>query len=969
MGSRRVAFALSAIAGLVIAASLAPRRASADEPFTEEVARRLLPKAAELDTPEAWNVIQALGAAVTLTDLRAGEAFALPYVAMILSRQTWPPNVETDFRLAPSMTPVDMATAMNGGKPVERFTSTNGVSLLRPEYIRRVVVKQDGARASGEVDFEAPGVYRGHLLFEAMLAAGSWHVTGFEFPVSGAKIKWSWGKWSEVRMPDATAMIASGAHLPTVSSVGPAPDVHQSIAVVVTPWAVHVGGQEVRSFSALDGAVVARARSLPRERDGSSAAPALIVADEDAPWTMVQWVMQTLASPRAKFYKVHFAAVHRASGEIGALRSDLPKDRGFAATPVVVSENPQVKVRIFARGEEREAGAEVVSEAVFAKLVQLHRQSPEAKFEIATPLPSSRQVRFGIVLRVVEAGLAAGFREIEFEGAPSPLPRARGDDPLQPFGRGRAGSDSDLADALRTLRELPRGRVKLKIGHDFESMANGPAAKLPDGPAPSRQRAVGPTHMATAEAPPEEELPATPEEAEQVHGSDLVAKEPTVKDAELSDHNETDNDLPTEESLGEGGLSDAPFEGPADNGLIGIGGGAGGAFKGRGGHRNLRNGGARRTDDAVEHALKWLAAHQSADGGWEAEGFPRWCDGKASASGSVDGAGKATYDVGVTGLALLAYLGSGYTNRGDHPFARVVARGLRYLKNVQDAEGCFGPRTSGHYIYNHAIAAAAIVEAYGMTGSPIYKGSAQKALDFIALARNPYFAWRYGVKPGDNDTSVTGWMMLALKAAKWINEADAKAGKPASLMIDEEAFEGIRAWVDKMTDPDYGRVGYQQRGTGPARPVELVDKFPADKSEAMTAVGMLARVFVGESPHTSEPIQKGATLLAKLPPTWNPNDGSIDMDYWHFGTMAMFQVGGDPWRRWEAAMKPAFVDTQRLDTDYCQFKGSWDPIDPWGPDGGRVYSTAMMAMSLQATYRYERIFAPPAPPQPAGPGK
>ena len=49
-----------------------------------------------------------------------------------------------------------------------------------------------------------------------------------------------------------------------------------------------------------------------------------------------------------------------------------------------------------------------------------------------------------------------------------------------------------------------------------------------------------------------------------------------------------------------------------------------------------------------------------------------------------------------------------------------------------------------------------------MTGSAIYKGSAQKALDFIALARNPYFAWRYGVKPGDNDTSVTGWMMMAL---------------------------------------------------------------------------------------------------------------------------------------------------------------------------------------------------------------
>ena len=60
-----------------------------------------------------------------------------------------------------------------------------------------------------------------------------------------------------------------------------------------------------------------------------------------------------------------------------------------------------------------------------------------------------------------------------------------------------------------------------------------------------------------------------------------------------------------------------------------------------------------------------------------------------------------------------------------------------------------------------------VVEAYGMTGSPIYKGSAQRCLDFIALARNPYFAWRYGVKPGQKrillvlqfpyDSNVISW--------------------------------------------------------------------------------------------------------------------------------------------------------------------------------------------------------------------
>jgi len=466
------------------------------------------------------------------------------------------------------------------------------------------------------------------------------------------------------------------------------------------------------------------------------------------------------------------------------------------------------------------------------------------------------------------------------------------------------------------------------------------------------------TNMAAAaEAPPEEDVPPTPEETEQVHQTDVVAKEPTIKDAELSDHNETDNDLPTEESLGEGGISDAPFEGPSTNGLIGIGGGAGGAFKGRGGHRNLRaGGGGKKSDDAVEDALRWLAAHQSPGGEWECEGFFKYCDGKVIAGEGPDGRGKAMYDVGVTGMALLAFLGAGYTNRSEGPFGKVVGNGLKYLRNVQDAEGAFGNRSTGHFVYNHSIAALAMVEAYGMTGSAIYKSPTQKALDFIAISRNPYFAWRYGVKPGDNDSSVTGWMMMALKSAKLINSADVKANKPPSLSIDEEAFDGIKAWIDKMTDPDYGRVGYQQRGSGPARPTDLVDKFPAEKSESMTAVGMLARIFLGENPKTSDPIKKGADLCVKLVPTWNEQDGSIDMYYWYYATLAMFQVGGEPWKKWETAMKTAIVDTQHKDTDFCMYKGSWDPKDPWGPDGGRVYSTACLALCLEVWYRYDKVF-------------
>ncbi|MDJ0523204.1 MAG: hypothetical protein QNJ90_14130 [Planctomycetota bacterium] len=64
--------------------------------------------------------------------------------------------------------------------------------------------------------------------------------------------------------------------------------------------------------------------------------------------------------------------------------------------------------------------------------------------------------------------------------------------------------------------------------------------------------------------------------------SQTMAEEPVIRDEEIDDHVETDNDLPYEESFGESeGLMDAPFEGPASNATIGVGGGSGGAFRAR----------------------------------------------------------------------------------------------------------------------------------------------------------------------------------------------------------------------------------------------------------------------------------------------------------------------------------------------------------------------------------------------------
>ncbi|HVG93453.1 MAG TPA: MG2 domain-containing protein, partial [Planctomycetota bacterium] len=77
--------------------------------------------------------------------------------------------------------------------------------------------------------------------------------------------------------------------------------------------------------------------------------------------------------------------------------------------------------------------------------------------------------------------------------------------------------------------------------------------------------------------------------------------------AEGADHNESDGDKET-------------FEGPAKNGVIGIGGGAGGALKSRGGSRNLRGagGGGKKADESAEGG--YVTAGEATSANWKGLG-------------------------------------------------------------------------------------------------------------------------------------------------------------------------------------------------------------------------------------------------------------------------------------------------------------------------------------------------------------
>ena len=114
----------------------------------------------------------------------------------------------------------------------------------------------------------------------------------------------------------------------------------------------------------------------------------------------------------------------------------------------------------------------------------------------------------------------------------------------------------------------------------------------------------------------------------------------------------------------------------------------------------------------------------------------------------------------------------------------------------------------------------------------------------------------------------------------------------------------------------------------------------------MTGAALLCRMGLGQGIEEDTPKRSLALLLEK-PPQWQPDDGHVDYCYWFFGGEALRHAAADQGKPWRDAMVSALVEGQRREE---KLAGSWDPVGPWGEDGGRLYSTALAVLALQSLY-------------------
>lgn len=322
--------------------------------------------------------------------------------------------------------------------------------------------------------------------------------------------------------------------------------------------------------------------------------------------------------------------------------------------------------------------------------------------------------------------------------------------------------------------------------------------------------------------------------------------------------------------------------------------------------------------DAVDRALTWIAIHQMPDGGWSFDlaACPS-CTGKCSHSGTS----KKDDRAGATALALLPFLGRGFTHR-DGPYRKKVEAGIAFLaERALKGNGKVYDKSGS--LYSQGLAGIALSECYAMTQDPRLATPTQAVLNHIMEAQDPQGGgWRYFPRqPGD--TSAVGWQIMALKS-----------GNMAYLQVNPLTVKKAVEFLESVKGDEYGSTyGYTSPGN----------------RLGTSAVGLLCRMYLGWK-KDNPGLQEGATLIAKAGP-------SKDLYYDYYATQIMHHMEGEMWKAWDSKMRTMLLESQGKEGHEA---GSWhEGVD----DGhgahaaGRLYSTALATMILEVYYRHLPIYS------------
>ncbi len=320
-------------------------------------------------------------------------------------------------------------------------------------------------------------------------------------------------------------------------------------------------------------------------------------------------------------------------------------------------------------------------------------------------------------------------------------------------------------------------------------------------------------------------------------------------------------------------------------------------------------------------ALEWLKNHQAENGSWSNQGRD---------------------PVGLTGLGLLAFLSYAQTPASER-YGETVLRAIQYLVEAQNERGEFGDVSAGnHGVYSHGIATYAIAEAFHFADLPFLRDPMERGLEVILRGQQPGGLWDYRYRKGDRaDLSVSGWQIQALKAGL-LAQAEVD-GLREALFLASEGLKGMQRGHGTF------RAGRPREAEIARRSGHFGYTGPQWRNPGMTGVGVLALQIMGLG--GTDMARHGLQAVHGHTPEWDQLGPWGVVGAYYLAQAKNNSADRREWERWHQALLDAIPPAQSQD-------GSW--IAPGNEEGqGRVYATALNALTLMAPYRYLPTFREP----------
>lgn len=265
-----------------------------------------------------------------------------------------------------------------------------------------------------------------------------------------------------------------------------------------------------------------------------------------------------------------------------------------------------------------------------------------------------------------------------------------------------------------------------------------------------------------------------------------------------------------------------------------------------------------------------------------------WFHQQQRADGSFHAGPSAVMD---TALATMTFLGAGYDHKTPSRHRTVIAKAIEWL-SAQDLRQL--------KLVEHACALNALAEAFAMSNDPVLHDPVRRGWESLTqrVQSNEIQQWLDRREPFAGP-EVLAWIAFAAKAV----ETGGVAVAPA-----------VRQRI-----------------------IALAGLLPghADR-DAARAVGLLVDMYLAGGTPRLAPAE--VQRLAGQAATWYRR-GRVDL--LHFYSLALFQIGGQEWQRWNVGVRELLVQRQAAD-------GSWDTPHP----GGIITATALATLSLEIYYRY-----------------